>query len=95
MQSKLELKDVMIVVPALATAMAVTFDVGFFYGLGLRLFTLFSLSEHITFSIVAMPLALIAGLAVVSLACLSPIKECFLSRQFNQHHPWEMHIRVV
>jgi uncharacterized membrane protein len=38
-------------IPLLGAAVAVTFDVGYFFALNLSFFTLFSLSEHILFAI--------------------------------------------
>jgi hypothetical protein len=45
-------------IPLLGAAVALTFDVGFFYSIGISFFTLFSLSEHIVFAIQAFPIAL-------------------------------------
>jgi hypothetical protein len=57
------------VVSLIAAGIAVSFDVGYFYGVGIDYFTLFSLSEHILFALealpVALPLALSAALGVV------------------------------
>lgn len=67
--TQLELKDFAIVVPLLGTAISITWDVGFFYGLDINYFTLFSLSEHIVFALEALPLALLAafGLLIFSI----------------------------
>jgi len=40
-----------------ATAIAITYDVGYFYAIKSSFFTLFSLSEHIVFALQALPLA--------------------------------------
>ena len=40
-----------------ATAIAITYDVGYFYAIKLSFFTLFSLSEHVVFALQALPLA--------------------------------------
>jgi hypothetical protein len=45
-------------IPLLGAAVAVTFDVGYFFRLNWSFFTLFSLSEHILFAIQAFPIAL-------------------------------------
>jgi hypothetical protein len=48
-------KDYLVILPVIGTVCAVTFDVGYFYGIDINLFTLFSLSEHVLFSIEALP----------------------------------------
>jgi hypothetical protein len=45
-------------IPLLGAAVAVTFDLGYFFALNWSFFTLFSLSEHILFAIQAFPIAL-------------------------------------
>lgn len=50
-------------VPLVGTTIAVCFDVGYFWGVGIDYFTLFSLTEHIGFALEALPFAL--GIAVV------------------------------
>jgi hypothetical protein len=45
-------------IPLLGAAVALTFDVGYFFALNLSFFTLFSLSEHILFAIQSFPIAL-------------------------------------
>ena len=52
------LKEFAVLVPVFGTAIAITYDVGFFWGLDINFFTLFSLTEHIVFAIEALPLAL-------------------------------------
>ena len=47
-----------VVVPLIATTLAVTFDVGYFYGLDINYFTFFSLSEHIVFALQALPIVI-------------------------------------
>jgi hypothetical protein len=54
-------KELLLFIPALGTAIAVTFDVGFFSGIGVSYFSLFSLSEHLVFALQALPVALIAA----------------------------------
>jgi hypothetical protein len=45
-----------------STGIAIAFDVGYFVGIDLHLFTLFSISEHILFSLEALPVALMSML---------------------------------
>lgn len=56
-------KDFLFLVPLLGSALAITYDVGFFSGIGLGFFTLFSLSEHIVFALAIFPLALLFALS--------------------------------
>ena len=52
-------KDFLVLVPLLAAGVALTFDVGYFSGIDINLFTLFTSSEHIVFALEALPLALL------------------------------------
>jgi hypothetical protein len=51
-------------IPVVVTGVALSFDVGYFYGVGIDYYTLFSLSEHIVFALEALPAALILVLIV-------------------------------
>jgi hypothetical protein len=53
------------VIPLAGTAIAVFFDVGYFYGVGVNYFTLFSLTEHIGFALEALPFALFISIFVM------------------------------
>ena len=55
-------------IPLLGAAVAVTFDVGYFFALNWSFFTLFSLSEHILFAIQAFPFALFVILLMFGVA---------------------------
>ena len=52
------LKDALVAIPVLASALALTWEVGYFLRIGGGSFGLFSLAEHITFAIQALPYAL-------------------------------------
>ena len=52
------IKDFFVLSPIIGTALALIYDVGYFYGVGISYFTLFSLSEHIVFALPALPVAL-------------------------------------
>lgn len=52
-----------VVAPLLASAAAIAFDVGYFWGVDINYFTVFSLSEHLTFSFEALPVALFVAMA--------------------------------
>jgi hypothetical protein len=58
-------KDLLVALPVLGTALAVSFDVGYFYGIDINLFTLFSVSEHVTFALQALPAALFLALCAL------------------------------
>lgn len=54
-------KDLIVAIPLLVTAIAATFDVGYFSGIDINYFTLFSLSEHLVFALEALPMALVVS----------------------------------
>jgi hypothetical protein len=54
-------KELLLFVPLLGSGLAITFDVGYFAGIGLQFFTFFSLTEHIGFAVQALPFALISA----------------------------------
>lgn len=56
-------KELILAIPLIGTALAISFDVGYFFGLDINLFTLFSISEHIVFALEASPFAV--GMAVL------------------------------
>src|ERR1700674_1113727 len=56
-------KLLIILVPLLASALALSYDVGYFYGVDIHYFSVFSLSEHTGFALEALPFSL-AGLAM-------------------------------
>ncbi|MCP3408815.1 hypothetical protein [Bradyrhizobium sp. CCGB01] len=56
-------KDLVVAIPLVGTAIAISYDVGYFYGVDIAFFTLFSIAEHIVFALQAAPVAL--GLAVL------------------------------
>jgi hypothetical protein len=57
-------------VPLIGSTIAVCFDVGYFYGVGIDYFTLFSLTEHIGFALEALPAALVASVLLILLDAL-------------------------
>ena len=44
--------------PLFASSLAITYDVGFFFGIGLGFFSFFSLSEHLVFALQSLPFAI-------------------------------------
>ncbi len=61
-------KDYLVAVPLLASALAMMFDVGYFNGIDINLFSIFTVSEHLVFALEALPLGLC--LAIVPFATL-------------------------
>ena len=57
-------------IPLLGSALAVTYDVGFFSAIGLENFAFFSLSEHIVFALGFFPFALLIAFAFAVLALI-------------------------
>jgi hypothetical protein len=53
-----QLKDAVLFIPAAATLLAVSYDVGYFVEIDLQFFTFFSLGEHIVFALMVLPLVL-------------------------------------
>jgi hypothetical protein len=62
-------KEVLIGLTVLGSALAVTYDVGYFVALDINFFSVFSISEHITFALEIIPLALLLS----SLTFLGPM----------------------
>jgi hypothetical protein len=58
------------VAPLAGASIAIFFDVGYFYGVGIDYFTLFSLTEHIGFALEALPAALIISIFGIFLDAL-------------------------
>ncbi|AWO94305.2 MULTISPECIES: hypothetical protein [Bradyrhizobium] len=67
---QLEFKEVAVLIPLIGTAIAISYDVGYFYGLDIKLFTLFSITEHVVFALEATPVAFV--LAIFLIAYLGP-----------------------
>jgi len=65
-------RELLVFVPLLGSALAVAFDVGYSTGLDLRFFTFFSLTEHITFALEALPFAFLWAAVLVVLSHLAP-----------------------
>jgi hypothetical protein len=57
-------------IPLLGAAVALTYDVGYFYAVEISFFTLFSLSEHIVFAIQAFPFALVVLIPLSAVAVI-------------------------
>lgn len=57
-------KDFLVLIPLLGSALAITYDVGYFAGVNIKLFTLFSLSEHIVFALEVLPESLLMAFCI-------------------------------
>jgi hypothetical protein len=69
-QQSFPLREAVVFVPILGAAIALSFDVGYFHGVDINLFTLFSVSEHIVFALEALPIGFMIAIYVVSHAAL-------------------------
>jgi hypothetical protein len=65
------LKDALIAIPFLASALALTWEVGYFIRIRGGAFGLFSIPEHLTFALQALPLALL----VTSMSMLALVRD--------------------
>ena len=59
-------KELIAAVPIVVSVLAVTYDIGFFLETDFSFFSLFSLTEHITFALEAVPMATAAAALVLS-----------------------------
>jgi hypothetical protein len=57
--------------PLAGASIALFFDVGYFYGIGIDYFTLFSLAEHIGFALEALPAALAISIILIFFAVIT------------------------
>ena len=70
--AKWSLKDALIVIPFLASALALTWEVGYFARIRGGAFGLFSIAEHLTFALQALPIAMaVSTMTVMGLASAS------------------------
>jgi hypothetical protein len=61
-------------IPLVGTSIAICFDVGYFYGVGIDYFTLFSLTEHIGFALEALPFALAISLFALLIDAVTEVR---------------------
>jgi hypothetical protein len=61
---------IVFLIPLLGSALAVTYDVGFFSAIGLENFSFFSLGEHIVFALGFFPFALLIAFVFAALALM-------------------------
>jgi hypothetical protein len=72
----LSLRELAVLAPIVASAVAVSYDVGYFVSFDVSYFSFFSLSEHIVFALQALPWALIlvAGVYGLTLVTMSAFR---------------------
>ena len=63
-RSRLLNKEFLVLLPVVGSAIAISYDVGYFHALDINLFTVFTISEHITFALEIIPLAILATVAL-------------------------------
>lgn len=63
-RDSLSVKDLIVALPVFAGTLAITYDVGYFYGFDMGYFTMFSLAEHIVFAMQAIPVAFGVALTI-------------------------------
>jgi len=80
-QNSFGVRELLIALPLFGTTLAITYDVGFFYGLDMAYFTMFSLAEHIVFALQATPVAFIAALSIPSSFLASQFGRAFRARR--------------
>jgi di/tricarboxylate transporter len=90
-----QIKEGLIIVPFLASALALTWEVGFFLRIKGSAFGLFTLSEHLTFALQALPLALLAAIGVVGGAVQSSLMDRFISRDWLRGSGGRLVLAVV
>lgn len=73
-ESTLSLDKFLPAIPLAGTALAVVFDVGYFWGIGIDFFTFFSLTEHIIFALEALPIAIAIVVVAIIVDALPPNK---------------------
>jgi hypothetical protein len=77
-------KAVVLALPLTGAIVAVAFDVGYFSGVDINYFTVFSLSEHIGFALEALPIAFSAtALSLVLLMFLSKARTTAVKGRLN------------
>jgi hypothetical protein len=60
-------KEALVVVPLIGSVLAITYDVGYFYGVDIYFFTFFSVTEHLVFAMEAVPIAFILAVFITFL----------------------------
>lgn len=82
-------KELLFLFPMLGSSLAIIFDVGYFSGIGLHYFTFFSLSEHLVFALMYLPLGIILSTFLAAyVALIIRTKEPFRKRTRNLSTPF-------
>jgi hypothetical protein len=72
---ELSIKDVILCAPLLGSLLALSFGAGSFFALGANYLMLFSLSEHLTAALAALPFATIVALGVIGIPFMEKIHD--------------------
>ncbi|MBR0876891.1 hypothetical protein JQ608_06705 [Bradyrhizobium liaoningense] len=83
--TKIEWKDVAIFLPLMGSALAISFEFGSFLPIGMGAFGMFSLSEHVLWSLTAMPFLLGPPLAIFSTNAIMAIFANPIGRTIVRH----------
>jgi hypothetical protein len=75
-------KDGLIAIPFLASALALTWEVGFFIRIKGGAFGIFSISEHVTFALQALPVAFFAATIIIAGALQKDLMDRHLKPRF-------------
>src|SRR5260221_508806 len=84
-----QLKDAVLFIPAAATLLAVSYDVGYFFEIDLQFFTFFSLGEHIVFALMALPQVLVLLFATLSGIALAQAVTGILPKPRSKSPDWK------
>jgi hypothetical protein len=88
------IKEFLIVIPLIASALAVTFDVGYFWGTDINFFNVFSVSEHVGFAIEALPFALFFAIGSFIVPLLMEHLNVLPKRE-RPGRPWWLYLSIA
>jgi hypothetical protein len=84
---QLDAKEWAVLVPTVASGLAITYELGSFLPLGTRAFGLFSLSDHLLWALQALPYSVfLVGIALIAL-----IYSAYFRRKRAAHSPFQRH----
>ena len=78
-----QVKEALIAIPFVASALAMTWEVGFFVGIKGGAFGLFTVSEHITYALQALPIAFVVALILVGQIFQFAVLDKFLGHRIK------------
>jgi hypothetical protein len=86
-------KEALVLIPLIGSTLAITYDVGYFYGIDISFFTFFSVTEHFIFAMEALPLAFSFAVVIMFLIGTEParrLKQRSEKRDTNKWLGWLM-----